>query len=96
MSIHNPSLNITHAIYATPGVTFQDKLDYLSNCHCCYRHQVDKPTILEPWIDTNSNNISIIYPCRCNCRHLARFICRQINNTPAPTRANSPINVIDF
>lgn len=97
MLIHNPSQNITQVINAIPGVTFQDKLNHLSNCHCCYRHQVNKPIILAPWIDTYSNNILIIYPCQCNCRHLARLICRQINNnTPPSTPPNSPTNVIDF
>lgn len=79
-----------------PGETYQDKLNHLSNCHCCDRHQVNKPTVFRPWYETPYNNTQHNYPCMCNCRHLARFICRQANNLPILTRTNTPNNVIDF
>ena len=80
------------------GYSFQDKLNNLANCNCCERHQVNKPTVLELWHETPANNFHLdIYPCMCNCRHVSRFICRQINEPPPPTtRVNSPTNVIDF
>jgi len=81
-----------------PGNTFQDKLNHLSNCHCCYRHQVNKPTVFQPWTEPMSyNNTQIVNPCTCNCRHVARFICRQANTyTPTLTRTNSPVSIIDI
>jgi len=79
-----------------PGISYQDKLDYLFNCNCCIRHQVNKPFIFSPWHETPDNNQRYIHACACNCRHVARFICRQAYNTPPVTRANSPNNVIEF
>lgn len=60
------------------GDTYQDKLDTLAKCNCCQRHQVTKPTKLAPWVDTPFNG-TIYTPCPCICRHLARFICRQVS-----------------
>lgn len=77
-----------------PGLTFQDKLNHLSNCHCCERHQVNKPTLFQPWYETPFNNTQYIHNCMCNCRHVARAICRQANNQPM--RPNSPTSIIDF
>ena len=58
------------------GITFDDKLFNLSKCDCCLRHKINKPYTYSRWVDTplsfNDNNT-----CSCNCRHLARFICRQ-------------------
>ena len=80
-----------------PGVTLQDKLNHLSNCHCCDRHQVNKPTVFAAWHETPFHNTQGTYTCMCNCRHVARFICRQANVTPPPpTRANSPLSVLDM
>ena len=60
------------------GDTFQLKLDNLSRCNCCDRHQRNKPTVYSRWEDTpatwNGGN------CNCSCRHYARFICRQFPN----------------
>ncbi len=81
-----------------PGISFQDKLNHLSNCNCCERHQICKPILFVPWIETPFNNNPHIHSCMCNCRHLARFICRQANGyTPPPvTRVNTPKSIIDF
>ena len=64
-------------ISSIPGKTLQDKLTYLSYCNCCQRHQLLKPTKLAPWIDTPFNNTQNTF-CQCDCRHIARFICRQV------------------
>jgi len=93
---HNPSQLLRDLFDEVPGVTLQDKLNHFSNCDCCERHQVNKPTTFAPWHETPFHNQQMIYPCMCNCRHVARFICRQVNNPLPPTRANSPNNVIDF
>lgn len=80
-----------------PGDSYQDKLNHLANCNCCERHQVNKPTVFAPWHETPFHNTQATYPCMCNCRHVARFICRQSTILPPPpTRANSPISVLDM
>ena len=47
----------------------------LKACQCCERHQIDKPKILQPWIETDFHGTQFT-PCQCACRHLSRFICR--------------------
>lgn len=49
----------------------------LNNCKCCERHQVNKPKILEKYIETNfKSDDKSKYNCQCQCRHIVRFICR--------------------
>jgi hypothetical protein len=49
----------------------------LNNCKCCERHQINKPKTLEKYTETNfKGDDKSKYNCQCNCRHLARFICR--------------------
>ena len=60
-----------------PGSTWQEKLDYVNQCNCCERHQIDKPKIYSPWKDTVFKGTNHIGRCACDCRHKARFICRQ-------------------
>lgn len=61
------------------GDTYQAKLDTLSNCNCCQRHQTNRPTLFSNWIELHPNNYSNFNSniCNCNCRHRARWICRQ-------------------
>lgn len=88
--------NIHFMIDNVPGNTFQDKLNHLANCNCCERHQLNKPILFVHWYDTSFSNNQLNNPCTCNCRHIARFICRQTIVPPPPTRVNSPTSVIDF
>lgn len=60
------------------GETWQEKLDTLIMCDCCERHKKDKPSIISPWKDTPLTRTRLSdHECHCDCRHLARFICRQ-------------------
>ena len=59
------------------GETFQEKLNTLSRCNCCSKHQINKPVNLAPWVETPFNGTTNI-TCPCDCRHTARFICRQV------------------
>lgn len=56
-----------------------DILISLNACKCCTKHQINKPNIIEPWVDTEFHGTQDIQ-CSCPCRHLARFICRAIND----------------
>ncbi len=71
------------------GITWQDKLDYLSVCNCCVTHQVNKPRVFCTWVDTH---ITFSNPktCTCNCRHLARWICRQTDEYQGVGQAAEP------
>ena len=49
----------------------------LNTCSCCEKHQIDRPTYLRYWNDTDFNNKQLQESdCKCPCRHYARFICR--------------------
>ena len=87
---------IQQSIDDIPGSSYQDKLDSLNLCNCCHRHNINKPMLFRPWIETETPvNSFNNHSCTCNCRHVARFICRQapgyIPPIPPP---NSPITVI--
>ena len=72
------------AFLKIPGDSWKEKLDYCASCKCCTRHQTFRPTRLIHWTDdmaTRDIPISQLTPCKCNCRHLARFICRSIGTT---------------
>ena len=55
----------------------QVKLNHLVQCNCCSRHQTNKPSELKPWVELPCTN-NWDNPCRCNCRHKARWICRDM------------------
>ena len=55
----------------------QTALNTLSQCNCCQRHQQNKPVVLAKWIELPiSERKSDDEECHCDCRHIARFICR--------------------
>ncbi len=73
------------------GLIFDDKnksskaleiFNICLSCRCCTRHQINKPTTWSEYFDYN-NNLSIYEhtSCNCNCRHLARMICRKHPNS---------------
>ena len=80
-----------------PGFTYQEKLNELSNCQCCDRHNRNKPHLYQPYTEFGTESELDAPPheyhdCGCQCRHLARFICRQYpavyvcaNDEPPPT-----------
>ena len=95
MNHHN---NITNLINSIPGNTYQQKLDNLSLCNCCIRHRNNRPSFYMPWIElpyNNNNNHSLNnFVCNCNCRHIARFICRQHPGyNPPLISQNSPKSI---
>jgi len=63
----------------TTGNTWQEKLDSLVQCKCCERHQLNKPTTMALWVDIELHGTQHT-PCKCKCRHIARFICRQFDD----------------
>tara|TARA_B100000035_G_scaffold314780_1_gene332235 strand:+ start:3560 stop:3973 length:414 start_codon:yes stop_codon:yes gene_type:complete len=54
-----------------------DVLTTLNACKCCVKHQNNKPKNMAPWIETEFHDTQYT-DCNCPCRHLARFICREI------------------
>lgn len=61
------------------GNCYQSKLKTLNECNCCDRHGTNRPKNLGLWIECESNSFmkyDNTVQCECNCRHLARVICR--------------------
>lgn len=54
----------------------KEVLRVLNLCKCCDRHQINRPNKLKKWIELDINNNQENHICECNCRHLARYICR--------------------
>jgi len=65
------------AFKAIPGDTWGAKLSQCSSCNCCVRHKKNKPSQLSFWVELPFQGTQD-HECGCNCRHMARFICRQI------------------
>jgi len=57
----------------------EDVFNKLIICKCCERHQINRPTELKPWYETEFHNTQDIYPCMCPCRNLSRWLCREID-----------------
>ena len=61
------------------GDSMESKLAILNQCNCCDRHQMNKPRTFAPWQEIESNMMMSHEPyiqCECDCRHMARWICR--------------------
>ena len=54
-----------------------DVLTTMNACKCCVKHQKNKPKNIAPWVDTEFTGTQDS-ECDCPCRHLARFVCREI------------------
>lgn len=50
-------------------------LTELYYCDCCNRHQINKPAVPQVWKDIEPSWIQDV-DCPCNCRQMARMICR--------------------
>ena len=61
--------------------TFHNKLTELliscKLCNCCEKHKINKPLVFSPWVETTTNINKYQKICSCDCRHVARWICRQ-------------------
>ena len=57
-----------------------DAFRFLKECKCCDTHQINKPNILELWTDyqggLEAHMKQLEKPCKCDCRALARRMCR--------------------
>ena len=59
------------------GDSWQDKIKTLNNCNCCNKHKLNKPKNLNVWHELPYHQYKNL-SCPCNCRHMARMICRTI------------------
>jgi len=87
-----PQQLLFQAFSRIPGDTWEEKLSHCSSCQCCARHQTFRPSRLVHWTDADAKrDLKITYrsmpSCPCNCRHMARFICRQVEPTVQPRAA---------
>lgn len=63
------------------GYTYQEKINTLSNCNCCPRHQINKPNKFGKYIEKGPSLKKCLlqdkrYKCLCKCRNESRWICR--------------------
>lgn len=74
-------MNIFNIFYFNRILSKKEVISILSKCNCCETHQKNRPKTLVFWkVDTTtplSNNKC--KECKCQCRHISRFICRGIS-----------------
>lgn len=58
-------------------ISKKEVVETFDKCNCCERHKINRPKKLAPWVDTPFHSTQDTN-CNCRCRHLSRFICRQI------------------
>ena len=66
----------------------ESKLAILNQCNCCDRHKTNRPNTFAPWYECESNQMmshESYIQCECNCRHMARWICRVCTDETSPT-----------
>ena len=77
-------------IAALEGDSMESKLAILNECNCCDRHRTNKPSTLAPWHECQSNRMmshESFVQCECECRHMARWICRTCTDDSTPTQS---------
>jgi len=75
------SKNILEYIANTTNYNYaQSCLDYYAKCTCCERHQKNKPTLWEPWVELSPPTQPNQHDCLCTCRAMSRQICRLFPN----------------
>ncbi len=75
------SMSNYQLFYINRILTAQDVLKTLSSCNCCIRHKKNRPNKVETYKSNISNNTWVYHnriTCFCHCRHLSRFICKEI------------------
>ena len=65
-------------VYKNKILTKDDIFKTYSACKCCERHQVNKPKTMTKWVDTQISHTQFS-SCNCYCRHMCRFLCREIS-----------------
>ena len=68
------------------------------NCHCCLRHQVNKPAWIQAgWIETECKQSvykkSEFLECECDCRHELRWMARRENPLPKTPKTPTTLDI---
>lgn len=60
-----------------------EAFEFVKNCNCCDDHKIDRPQEYVIWEDYyNGKQVNFTFrskPCVCDCRCLARQLCRGID-----------------
>ena len=89
---------INEMFNSIPGSTLKEKLFSCNLCNCCETHKVNRPRKFEQWNELPESNTSIVEKqnrCSCNCRHAARFICRQAPQKIIKTENNDDYKITE-
>lgn len=73
-----------HLFYKNRILSAQQVVKTLSSCNCCIRHKKNRPNTLNTYSFNLLNHIfknNKSTMCQCPCRHMARFICKEITTT---------------
>ena len=73
----NISLNKCKLFYNNRIISKEEVVKTSNQCDCCERHKINRPKKLAPFVDTEFHG-TFRTRCKCHCRQLSRFICREI------------------
>ena len=73
----NISLNKCKLFYNNRIISKEEVVKTFNQCDCCERHKINRPKKLAPFVDTEFH-ATFRTRCKCHCRQLSRFICREI------------------
>lgn len=74
------ALNRYSLFYRNKILKREQVFSLMSSCQCCKRHQVRKPKSIVKKESENYFNWTRDTDCLCPCRHVSRFICREIDD----------------
>ena len=93
-----PAMLIANRLHQVDGDTPEEKLAKLNECNCCDRHQTNKPKTYSPWLECKSNGMmwhESFVQCECDCRHMARQICRSCSEESTETEGKQENTWVD-
>ena len=66
-----------------PSIQNMDKVEafkFLQGCKCCFSHQLKRPKLMKKGNEVSHSLLfhkrKIQKNCKCDCRHLSRWMCR--------------------
>jgi hypothetical protein len=68
-----------HLSYGKKILSAKNVISTLTSCNCCIRHKTNRPNKLNTYNSETQNHTYIYNPnkCKCPCRHMSRFICKE-------------------
>ena len=74
------ALNKYSLFYRNKILKREQVFSLMTSCQCCKRHQIRKPKTIVKKEREDYFNWTQDTDCSCPCRHVSRFICREVDD----------------